>query len=153
MAASPFLKLVIVVLALCFSIFALTACNKYSFLPYDEKIIGKWSFEDAKVTKGWFKKKNISQQYEGLYFDFGENGIFKLIDEHSGLEYEGKWTIRAISTYNSESSETKYVVFIAVDIDGQINEYIWEISLLTAKKLNVMEREGNEYFYFKLRRR
>lgn len=131
---------------------SMTACTKYSFMPMDEKLVGKWQFENVTYRSStWSRADNITHEYRNWEYEFKLNGDFIMRNLSSSQEFNGRWNLSSI-TAGVEEPETIYLIHISV-LNGSstdIDQYVWEISSLGSRRLKASESWGNESWNYDL---
>lgn len=139
-------------------VFGLASCTKYSFMRYDKKIIGQWTFEKVTHKAGLFQQSvNITRNYEHWTYDFKSNYTIVATNSATGERLSGNWRIDEYTDYYYDedgvtSTSTNYVLRFNLE-DGRNNaNYVWNIGSITANYIRASEYVGNERWNYKMAR-
>lgn len=135
-----------------------SSCTKYSFMRYDKKIMGQWTFEKVTHKSGFLQQSvNITRNYEGWTYDFKSDYTISAINSNTGERLTGYWRIDEYTDYYYDedgvtSTSTNYVLRFNLD-DGRLNtNYVWNIGSITGNYIRASEYVGNERWNYKMAR-
>lgn len=143
------------VLMLLLGIMAISfnSCTKYSFMSMEDRIVGIWKFENVSFIKGFsLTRRDATNEYRNWEYEFTQDGRFFMRNTYASQTYEGKWYMTSMTNYDAvnETSQTIYDLHVSVynPDTRDIEQFIWELSSITGKRLRATEYFQNETWYY-----
>lgn len=138
-------------------VIAFSSCTKYTFMPVEDKIVGKWRFEKVSFIKGYsLTKRDVTYDYTQWEYEFTADNRFFMYNNAERISYEGKYYLTADEVYdpNSDTYDHIYDVHVSVynPTTNQIEQFIWEVTGLTGKRFRATEYFSYETWYYQMYR-
>jgi len=151
------LKNVLFVFILGALMMGFSSCTKYSFMSMEDKIVGKWRFENVEFIKGFsMSRRNATDTYAKWEYEFTQDGRFFMYNRVSSATYEGKWYMTVSTNYDPVDNTQDYFYDLHVSVYNpdtrEIEQFIWEVSSITGKRLRATEYFSNETWYYTMYR-
>ena len=147
-------------LSLVATLFLLSSCTKYSFKSIEEKVVGTWTFEKVKNKPGILKSNiDITKNYNNWEYTFEAGGGVVAFNTATKETELGRWHLEEyVDVYydddGTSTSTSEYVLrFYLRAGRGAEQNYIWNVGVVTAKRLRASERFGNETYTYVLARK
>lgn len=143
----------LLVLLLGIMAISFNSCTKYTFMSMEDKIVGVWKFENVSFTKGFsLTKRDATSEYRNWEYEFTQDGRFYMRNTNSSINYEGKWYMTSMTNYDDVNgiSQTLYDLHVSIynPDTREIEQFIWELTNITGKRLRAAEYFQNETWYY-----
>lgn len=141
-----------------FIVLGFNSCTKYSFMSMEDKIVGTWSFEKVSFIKGFsMTQRDQTDSYLKWEYEFTSSGDFYMYDRQTTKRYDGKWYLTTNNVYNPSTDLNDIVYDLHVSVYNpdtrNIEQFIWEVTSLTGKRMRATEYFSNETWNYVMYRR
>ncbi|MCP4438618.1 MAG: hypothetical protein GY810_06700 [Aureispira sp.] len=136
-------------LTLLSAILFLSSCQN-AFEYREDRLIGSWEFDDAteEENRTYTTRFSIMGDYRNDQIEFMSDGTLVYQESSGGGSIlHGIWSMTSVSTASDDGQNTDYVLTMSMqDSLNQLQQYTWEINLLTYDRLQC-RTETQDYIY------